>query len=119
MLLLRIAKNSSRRAERLKRFLSASPLTLMHRQDRAMNTIMKNAWTEAQVSGLPSGEHDFFERKSGTLLSSADFRKDVGKALSALANSGGGHLLLGVRDDGSFDGVEAMSKGRTSMRDWL
>jgi hypothetical protein len=79
----------------------------------------KERWREAQVVSLPAGEHDFFERKSGALLSSADLRKDLGKAVSALANSGGGHLILGVRDDGTFDGLDLVKSGRTTSRDWL
>jgi hypothetical protein len=68
---------------------------------------------------LPSGEHDFFDRKSGDLLSDIKkFEADVGKALSAFANSGGGHLLLGVRDDGLFDGMPE-KRGRTDTREWL
>ena len=84
-----------------------------------MNNILKERWTEAQVEALPNGEHDFFERKSGVLVSDPEFRKDMGKAISALANSGGGHIVLGVRDDRTFDGVEPLKSGRTSMRDWL
>lgn len=103
----------------LQRFLSSSPLGLMHRMERTMSTTMKDRWTEDQVESLPAGEHDFFERKSGELLISPEFRKDMGKAISALANSGGGHVLLGVRDDGAFDGVEPVRRGRTSTRDWL
>jgi predicted HTH transcriptional regulator len=42
----------------------------------------------------------------------------MAKALSAFANSGGGHLIIGVADDGSFDGVEPF-QGRTPTREWL
>ena len=41
------------------------------------------------VLELPAGEHDYFERKSGALFVSQDFRRDVAKGLSAFANSGG------------------------------
>lgn len=43
----------------------------------------------------------------------------MAKALSALANSGGGHLVLGVQDDGKIDGVSPSFKGRQPIRDWL
>jgi len=79
----------------------------------------REGWTEEQVSALPLGEHDAFDRKSGRLLSDPDFEKDVGKELSAFANSGGGHLLLGVQNDGTFDGVPVIKKGRTTTREWL
>lgn len=69
--------------------------------------------------GLPPGEHDYFDRKSGALLRDPDFRKDLAKAISAFANSGGGHLVLGVKDDATLDGVPQIHKGRTSTRDWL
>jgi hypothetical protein len=80
----------------------------------------RDSWTEEQVLALPSGEPDAFDRKSGLLLSKPDFEEALGKALSAFANSGGGHLLLGVKDDGTFDGVPPMTKkGKTSTREWL
>lgn len=41
------------------------------------------------------------------------------KPLSAFANSGGGHLILGVGNDGTPDGVEPIYKGRASTREWL
>jgi hypothetical protein len=84
-----------------------------------MSTIMKERWTEDDVATLPAGEHDYFDRKSGAMLADPDLRKDMGKAISAFANSGGGHLVIGVRDDGSFDGVEKIRKGRITTRDWL
>jgi hypothetical protein len=40
------------------------------------------------------------------------------KALSAFATSKGGHLLLGVADNGVIDGVDA-AKGGTPTRQWL
>ena len=83
-----------------------------------MSGIKKERWTEAQVIALPAGEHDYFDRKSGTLLNDADFRLKCAKALSAFANSGGGHLLIGVRDDGTFDGVAPL-RGHTPTREWM
>jgi hypothetical protein len=37
----------------------------------------RERWTEHDVAALPKGEHDYFDRKSGALLDSADFRKDL------------------------------------------
>jgi hypothetical protein len=66
------------------------------------------------------GEHDYFERKSGALLAKENYRDSLGKAVSAFANSGGGHLVLGVQDDGRFDGMDEFHKaGRIKTRDWL
>ena len=78
----------------------------------------RERWTEGDVAALPKGEHDYFDRKSGALLYSADFRKDLGKLLSALANSGGGHVVLGVEDDDTMSGVDPL-RGRTPTREWL
>jgi hypothetical protein len=83
-----------------------------------MNDVKKELWTEEMVLTLPLGEHDFFDRKSGRLFNDSNFRGDVAKALSAFANTGGGHLVLGVQDDGTIDGVPAR-KGRTPTREWL
>ncbi len=83
-----------------------------------MSGIKKERWTESQVVALPAGEHDYFDRKSGGLLTGSDFRLDCAKALSAFANSGGGHLILGVRDDGTFDGVAPL-RGHTATREWI
>ena len=70
---------------------------------------------------MPAGEHDYFDRKSA-LRFSADrqaFLDMVAKALSAFANSGGGHLVVGVQDDGlTFDGLPP-TEGRTPIREWL
>ena len=79
---------------------------------------MKDRWTEHDVSQLPAGEHRDFERKSGALLSGTGWRNTLAKALSAFANSGGGSLILGVKDKGDFDGVEP-KRGRATTKDWL
>ena len=75
----------------------------------------RERWTEDEVIALPSGEHDYFDRKAAGTL--AD-RAALGKALSALANSGGGHLIIGVSDDGGIEGVDPF-KGGTRTREWL
>lgn len=80
--------------------------------------MLKTAWTLDEICLLPLGEHDFFDRKSGQLLNDSRFRQDLAKAISAFSNSGGGHLILGVADDGSLDGVPKL-KGRTPIREWL
>lgn len=82
-------------------------------------SLKKERWTEAEIVSLPSGEHDYFERKSGAFLKVAEFREKLAKAISAFANSGGGHLVIGVQDNGSIDGVPKIHKGRTTTRDWL
>jgi len=86
-----------------------------------MSVVKREKWTEADVDALPPGEHDYFERKAGKLFDGTEdlLLAKVAKAVSALANSGGGHLLLGVEDKGAFDGVPPVYKGKTATRDWL
>lgn len=87
-----------------------------------MTFVKRENWTEDQVNELPSGEHDYFDRKSGVLFDAADRNNlldTLAKAASAFANSGGGHLILGVTDAGVADGVPRILSGRTTTRDWL
>jgi hypothetical protein len=70
------------------------------------------------VLSLPPGEHDEFERKSGSIVQHSGLFNVLGKALSAFATSKGGHLVLGVADNGAIDGVDA-AKGGTPTRQWL
>jgi Putative DNA-binding domain len=99
-------------------FRTASGATLLLRQDQTMTGPKRERWTEQDVTALPKGEHDYFDRKSGRLLTSSDFRKDLGKVVSAFANSGGGYVVLGVEDDGTLTGVEPL-RGATPTREWL
>ena len=81
-----------------------------------MAHIMKDRWTEPAVLALPLGESDWFERKSAQWLEQA--QKNLGKPLSAFANSGGGYLIIGLANDGNIEGVNALV-GRTPTREWL
>lgn len=80
----------------------------------------RERWTEQEVLELPQGEHDYFERKGGRLFeeNKNKIADTVSIALSALANTDGGYLVLGVANDGTPDGVPAQV-GSTSTRDWL
>lgn len=79
----------------------------------------RDRWTEADILGLPAEESDQFDRKSGLLLLDPErFLDATAKALSAFANSGGGSLIIGVEDDGTFSGVEP-NRGQATVRDWL
>jgi hypothetical protein len=80
---------------------------------------LKEKWTEEDVLNLPEGEHDFFERKAGRLFNDkGNLYAALAKALSALANSGGGHLILGQENNGMIDGIPSHD-GRTPIREWL
>ena len=102
----------------VRRRRTASYVVSFQHQENAVGTTKRERWTEAEVLALPDGEHDYFDRKSGQILSSDRFRQQLSKVLSAFANSGGGHLLIGVSDDGAFDGVDPI-RGRTPTRQWL
>ncbi|MGY2983385.1 AlbA family DNA-binding domain-containing protein [Bradyrhizobium sp. USDA 4508] len=87
-----------------------------------MTFVKRENWTEEQVTELPTGEHDYFERKSGKLFDVSDRNSlldTLAKAASAFANSGGGHLILGVTDAGELNGAPRIWSGRTTTRDWL
>lgn len=83
-----------------------------------MAIIKRDRWTESEVLLLSLDEHDYLERKAGALLIDKNFDKDMAKAVSALANSGGGYLILGQQNDGIFDGLPE-KQGRTPTREWL
>ncbi len=96
-----------------------SVVAALLRQEAAMNAVKRERWTEEDIDALPAGEHDYFERKSGRLFNDqGDLLGKLAKTVSALANSGGGHILLGVDDDGTPDGVPP-TQGRAATRDWL
>lgn len=78
----------------------------------------KDIWTEEEILSILF-ESDNFERKSGRLLDDGDFEATIAKAMSAFANTEGGHIVLGASDDGSLDGTKPIHKGRTSIRQWL
>lgn len=80
---------------------------------------MEERWTESRLMSLPVDEQNNFERKSGAVLQDPDWPETLAKAISAFANSGGGHLVIGAKNDGSIDGVPHIHKGRTSTKDWL
>jgi len=84
-----------------------------------MAIIKRERWSEEDVLALPSGEQDYFDRKSGKIISQPSFEDDLAKALSAFANSGGGHLIIGVTDDGIIDGVPETVRGRAKPKDWI
>ncbi|HTG16308.1 MAG TPA: RNA-binding domain-containing protein, partial [Blastocatellia bacterium] len=91
----------------------------IERQRFEMSFIRKERWTETELDGLPAGEHNYFERKSGALFEEkGELLGKLAKTVSALANSGGGYIILGVDDAGIPDGVPPM-EGRTPIKDWL
>jgi Putative DNA-binding domain len=89
------------------------------RQEKELNIVKREQWTEEDLQNLPLGESDLFERKSARLFDDRNkFYDAVAKALSAFANSGGGSLILGVQDNSTPDGLPPR-EGDTPIRDWL
>jgi Putative DNA-binding domain len=85
-------------------------------------------WDEDDVLALPRGENDTFERKGARLLdltipgvAQDEVLNELGKQLSAFANTGGGRIFYGVADDGTVDGggVTRLIRGRQTAKDWL
>jgi hypothetical protein len=84
-------------------------------------------WDEEYIhTSLPIGECDWFEAKGSQVVrpeSKYIDRDTLSKAISALANSGGGNLVLGIKnfektwvvDDGGIPDT----LGRISTREWL
>lgn len=82
--------------------------------------VKRERWTENDLNELFEEEQDHFERKSGRLFESGkdDFLNTLAKALSAFSNSGGGTIVIGVANDGMFDGI-APVVGRQNIHDWI
>jgi hypothetical protein len=83
----------------------------------------QNEWTEESLLAL-STEDDRFDKKSGSIFPS-DFKKILAKAVSAFANSNGGHIIIGMCDERDrdkngrdFDGVNFKPK-KVSFCEWL
>jgi hypothetical protein len=78
--------------------------------------------TDDLLAALPiDGEDDRWEVKSAVLLEPSkrgEFKRELGKQVSAFANSGGGYLVFGISDDGKPEPCEA-AVGRQPMKDFL
>ena len=85
-------------------------------------------WKEDDVLSLPIGENDTFERKGARLLdltivnvNEGDVLDQLGKQLSAFANTGGGQIIYGLTNAGLVDnrGIARTIKGKQSTKEWL
>lgn len=81
---------------------------------------------ERARTAISLGESHFREFKSALHgppdskkpRSSKSISRDIGEALVAFANGDGGELLIGVEDDGSITGINALSEDdKTSLRE--
>lgn len=83
---------------------------------------VSHVWSIEQVLNLPDAESDLFDRKSARAFERNDWRATFGKALSAFANSGGGHVFIGIEDDGRPTGCPPTGGGagsRQTFVEWL
>lgn len=95
-------------------------VSALQRQLRELDLTKRDRWTEDDLATLSDEEQDNFERKAGRLFDSGRdaFLNTIAKAVSAFSNSGGGHIVIGAADDGSFDGITP-AIGRDTIRDWI
>ena len=80
-------------------------------------------WTEDDLIEIPIGETDEYEYKSSLIRESAHYRSElqskIVKTASALWNTGGGILLVGIDDKGQVDGGIPPNMGKQKLRDWV
>lgn len=80
-------------------------------------------WTEEDLLEIPPTETDEYEYKSSLIRASQHYRNDLSskltKTASALWNTGGGILLVGVDDNGKVDGGIPYMMGKQKLRDWV
>jgi len=86
---------------------------------------MEKIWTLEMLRSLAPDEHDFQEFKSSAWLITErgelqpDFLHHLSKQCSAFANGAGGHLFVGVQDDGTLDDGVPIDFKRGGGRSWL
>ena len=78
--------------------------------------------TDELLAALPAdSEDDRWELKSASYLAPVkrgELKKELGKQVSAFANSGGGYLVFGISDDRQLEACET-AVGRQPMKDYL
>lgn len=86
----------------------------------------KEPWSEARLLALEPHEHDYQEFKGSAwaweqsaLRLRGDFLDNLSKQVSAFANAAGGHLFLGLDDQGRIDGGIPRDLRPCGTREWL
>lgn len=75
--------------------------------------------TDLLLEHIPDSEDNRSEYKAEGLMEDDNkFKNKIGKQVSAFANSGGGHIILGLSDDRKWQ-VIPDQRGSTSTKDWL
>jgi hypothetical protein len=82
-------------------------------------------WDEAYILSLPK-ENNEFERKGSKKLDLTlpgvdenDVLNELAKQLSAFANTGGGRIIYGTKNDGSSDGGVSTQMKKGGTKEWL
>lgn len=83
-------------------------------------------WSEQRLLALEPHEHDYQEFKGsawaweqGAARLRGDFLDNLSKQVSAFANAAGGHLFLGLDDQGRIDGGVPRDLRPCGTREWL
>lgn len=77
---------------------------------------------EELLDRIPEEEDRRWEFKAGEFLSKdkrSEFRTELGKQVSAFANSGGGYFVVGISKEGQLAPTDQLKEGGQSMTDWL
>jgi Putative DNA-binding domain len=101
--------------------------TLNTRPEEANNIMLKPVpeWDESYIVSLPK-ENSELERKGSKKLDLTvsgvdenDVLNELAKQLSAFANTGGGKIIYGIRDDGTTDGGVSTAIKKGGTKEWL
>lgn len=89
-----------------------------------MQHISESDWTEAYIASLPSGEFDWIDFKDSRWVQSGGFLSDLSHYLSAFSNSGGGYLVIGVRNPKDSNKALELDEGtptdfKNGFKEWL
>ncbi|MGH7242503.1 MAG: AlbA family DNA-binding domain-containing protein [Phycisphaerales bacterium] len=79
----------------------------------------RDSWTFDDLPSSARSEDDRFDRKAFISGKDDDIKNFLAKALSAFANSGGGHIFLGISDDGQIGGCPRFYKSRQPTKEWI
>ncbi|TWU66844.1 Divergent AAA domain protein [Crateriforma conspicua] len=82
----------------------------------------KSLDAESLIDAIPDAEDSRWELKSASLLepqNKGDFKKELGKQVSAFANSGGGNIVFGITDGSRALEACPITVGRQPMEDYL
>ena len=85
---------------------------------------VERVWTEQVLRALDTNEYSYQEFKSSKYMVAdrgigSDFHLGLSKQISAFANGAGGHLFIGIDDEGNIDGGVSTALKGGGTRAWL